>query len=183
MLLNPSALIYTMHCLTLIYGCNLWGLTSDKNIQQVVKMLQKKCLRIMTFSGYHHPSNELFIDLKILKINDMIKLQQLKLAYEYWNKLLPDDLVSLFVPRNEKQTTNFSLRSSDKNFLSIPKTKTVHAGNRSLRYQCSLLWNHFISNDICTSPSSTLSMNEIKSVNHLKKQLKKHFEYLYTQVD
>ena len=72
----------------------------------MVELLQKKCVRIMTFSDYHHPSNELFIDLKILKINDMIKVQQLKLVYAYWNKLLPEDLVTLFIPSIDRQTTN-----------------------------------------------------------------------------
>ena len=32
----------------LIYGCNIWGLTTEDNIK-MIEVLQKKCLRIMTF--------------------------------------------------------------------------------------------------------------------------------------
>ena len=32
----------------LIYGCNIWGLTSEENLNKI-EVLQKKCLRIITF--------------------------------------------------------------------------------------------------------------------------------------
>ena len=50
---------------------------------------QQKCVRILTFSDFDCHANPLFIDLKILKVHDVIKLQQLKLAYEYCNNLIP----------------------------------------------------------------------------------------------
>ena len=40
----------------------------------------QKCLRIMTFSDFNRPTNQLFIDLKLLKVWDVIKSQQLKLV-------------------------------------------------------------------------------------------------------
>ena len=35
----------------LIYGCNLWGLTSEENISKI-EVLQRKCVRIMSFAAY-----------------------------------------------------------------------------------------------------------------------------------
>ena len=58
----------------LIYGCNIWGITTEENLDKVVK-LQKKCVRIITFSDFDSHANPLFIDLEILKVHDVIKLQ------------------------------------------------------------------------------------------------------------
>ena len=69
----------------LIYGCNIWGLTTEENLNKI-EVLQKKCLRIMTFSDFNSHTNHLFIDLKLLKVRDIIKSQQLKLVYEFYNK-------------------------------------------------------------------------------------------------
>ena len=68
----------------LIYGCSLWGLTTDENLNKI-EVLQKKCLRIMTFSDFNSHTNPLFIDLKLLKVRDVIKSQQLKLVYELFD--------------------------------------------------------------------------------------------------
>ena len=62
----------------LIYGCNIWGLTSEENIKKL-DILQKRCIRIMTFSDFRSYTNPLFIKLKVLKVREIIKLQQLKL--------------------------------------------------------------------------------------------------------
>ena len=56
----------------LIYGCNIWGLTTDANLK-IIEVLQKKCLRSMTFSDFNSHTNPLFLQLKPLKVHDIIK--------------------------------------------------------------------------------------------------------------
>ena len=80
----------------LIYGCNIWGLSTEENLNKI-EVLQKKCIRIMTFSDFNSHTNPLFIDLKLLKVRDIIKTQQLKLVYNFYNNSLPTDLKNLFV--------------------------------------------------------------------------------------
>ena len=58
----------------LIYGCNIWGLTTEENLNKI-EVLQKKCLRIMTFSAFDSYTNQLFIALKLVKVFDIIKSQ------------------------------------------------------------------------------------------------------------
>ena len=145
--------------------------------------LTKKCLRIITFSNFDAPSNQLFIDLKVLKIRDVIKLQTLKLAYEFWNGLLPNALVELFSPSNERQTTNVCLRSSLKKCLTTPQIKTVHSGDRSLRYKCVSLWNQLITKNTRIGHAEKFDLSQIYNVSQFKRQLKKHFEYSYTQIN
>ena len=86
---------YSIFYSYLIYGCNLWGLTSEENINKI-EVLQKKCIRIMTFSDFNSHTNQLFIDLKLLKVRDIIKSQQLKLAFEFYKHLLPTNIQGLF---------------------------------------------------------------------------------------
>ena len=67
---------YSIYYSHLSYGCNNWGLTSEENLKKV-EILQKKSLRILTFSDFR--TNPLFIQLKLLKVCEIITLQQLQL--------------------------------------------------------------------------------------------------------
>ena len=73
---------YSIFYTHLSYGCNVWGLTSETNLQKI-EVLQRKCLRIMTFAPYDSPTNQKFIDLKLIKVRDIIKMNQLKLVYNF----------------------------------------------------------------------------------------------------
>ena len=77
------------------YGCSIWGLTCDKHIEKIRK-LQKRCMRIVTFSDFNSHTNPLFTDLKILKVDDVIKLNLLKFIYEFKHDLLPSEISNIF---------------------------------------------------------------------------------------
>ena len=64
-----------------------WGLTSEENLTKI-EILQRKCLRIMTFSDFRSHTNVLFIEHKILKVREIIKLQQLQLLYNFLDNSL-----------------------------------------------------------------------------------------------
>ena len=42
----------------LVYGCNVWGLTTEENFKKI-EILQKKCVRIMSFSDFNSHTNQL----------------------------------------------------------------------------------------------------------------------------
>ena len=50
----------------------------------------------MTFSAFNSHTNQLFIDFKLVKVCDIIKSQQLKLVYDFYNNVLPTDIQHLF---------------------------------------------------------------------------------------
>ena len=54
----------------LTYGCNVWGLTSEENISKL-EVLQNKCVRIMSFAPFNSSTNQIFIDLGLVKIRDL----------------------------------------------------------------------------------------------------------------
>ena len=66
----------------LIYGCSVWGLASDGLISGI-EVLQRKCVRILTFAPFNSHTDEIFEDLKILKVRDVIKMHQLRLVFDF----------------------------------------------------------------------------------------------------
>ena len=70
----------------LTYGCNVWGLASEEN-RNKIEILQRKCLIIMTFSGFRSHTNHPFIKHNILKVCEIIKL-----PFNFLNNSLPSDL-------------------------------------------------------------------------------------------
>ena len=128
----------------MIYGCNVWGLSTEDNIYKI-EVLQKKCIRIMTFSDFNAHTHDIFKDLKIIKVKDVIKMQQLKIVYDFLNNSLPSDLMSLFI-RSSDIHPNFELNSSINNLLYIPRISTTTYGIKSIRYHCAKLWNDTFKN-------------------------------------
>ena len=168
----------------LTYGCNVWGLTTDENLKKI-EILQKKCVRIMTFSDFNSHTNQLFIDLKILKVHDVIDLKQLELVFDFYNNSLPTDLKNLFILCSDIHTTNMELNSAHKDVIHIPSIKTVTYGNKSIKFHCAELWNEKFKKGISidANVSHNKSIDKIYNASHFKKTLKKHFLHGYTLED
>ena len=142
------------------YGCNIWGLTSEMN---QVEILQKKCLRIITFSDFRSHTNQLFLNNKILKVREIIKLQHLKLVYEFLNNSLPDDLKTLF--KLNSDIHNHQLR----HLINIPRIATSTYGNKSIKFHCANLWNSTFSNGISIGNDvDNVRLSQIHNVQQFK---------------
>ena len=165
----------------LIYGCSIWGLTTEENLNKI-EILQKKCLRIMSFSDFNSHTNPLFIELKLLKVRDIIKLHQLKLVYDFVNKTIPTDLQNLFALSKNIHTTNLQLNSARKSLLHIPSIKTFTYGNKSIKFHCAELWNNTFKKGIRIDNISknNIELYQIMNKSHLKRTLKKQFLYNYS---
>ena len=78
------ALIYPF----LTYGVIAWGNTYETTLQPLF-ILQKKAVRIITFSRFDHHSSPLFRSLSVIKIFDLVTLQIAIFMYKFNNNLLP----------------------------------------------------------------------------------------------
>ena len=82
---NIKLLLYNSLILAhLNYGVLAWGYNHER-----LSKLQKKAIRIITLSKYNAHTSPLFKSRKLLKIQDIFKLQQFKFYYKYVNKKLP----------------------------------------------------------------------------------------------
>ena len=90
-----------------------------------IKVLQRKCVRIMTFASFDAHSNDIFVELGLLKVRDLISLSQFKLVYDFHNLCLPTDLMTLFTLSSDVHTAARELNSSINQLLYIPKANTT----------------------------------------------------------
>ena len=178
---------YALFYSHLIYGVNVWGLTTEDNLNKI-EVLQNKCLRILTFSDFDAHANPLYHSLKILKLRDIITLSHVKLAYEFTLNCLPLDLQNLFTFSRDIVTSSMTLNSIRGNNLIIPHVNNVYSGINSLKFKVPSTWNNFMSAAmsqriiLSTSPNRTLNINKIHNVHQLKRNLKKYFLHLYSLV-
>lgn len=109
----------------------------------------------------------------------------MKLVYDFYENHLPSDLMNLFRPSSEVHTTNLELNSARKNLIHIPSINTKSYGNKSIKYHCAELWNEMFKNGIAVNPdrSKNMSLSKIKSDQHFKKVLKKHYLFQYSLED
>ena len=165
-------------------GCNVWSFTSEKNIDDI-QILQNKCVRIMTFAPFNSNTDESFIDLSLLKVREVIKINQLKAVYDFYDKKIPDDLMSLFILSSNVHLTNQVLNSAINNLIHIPSFDTITYGKNSIKYHCAKLWNDmfptgFIQVDDKHKKDSSIHLCKIDSIHYIKKIVKKLFLFKYS---
>ena len=78
------------HCLIyshLQYCISSWG-TASKSTLPPLFILQKRSIRLLTWSGYREHTNPLFYRAKCLKLKDIYSLETAKLMYKIHNNVL-----------------------------------------------------------------------------------------------
>jgi hypothetical protein len=153
------------------YGCLVWSLTTTKNID-IITILQKKCLRIINFAPFNSHTNPLFSSDNIVKFIDVIKMEQLKLVFQFKQKMLPTDLLNLF--DFNSSVSSQGTRNVFNEGLFIPRIYSVNFGNKSLRYSAPLIWNKFL--------KGNTEINSINKLDTFKRFLKKLFLKTYSEL-
>ena len=143
---------YTIFYSQLLYDCPVWSLTTVNNIN-TIRILQNKCFRMI---NHLIVTNNLFEENKLLKLDDIIKFDQLEIVFLFKNGDLPKELNTLF----KLNINTYNTRNASKGGLSIPKINTTSFGIRSLRYSASVTWNECI--------KSINDFKDSKSINQLK---------------
>ena len=66
------------------YGIMTWGYKCDR-----INKLQKKAIRIVSLSKYNAHTEPIFKRLQLLKVADILKIQELKFYYRFMHNTLP----------------------------------------------------------------------------------------------
>ena len=83
----------------------VWGNTNDQNIKPLQR-IQKKAIRLSAFSNFDAHTSPFFAQLKLLKLQDHIKLQTLYFMHQFVNGKLPKTFDSLFIETSDKHNVN-----------------------------------------------------------------------------
>ena len=143
----------------LLYGIPIWGNADDTHINSIL-ILQKKAVRLIlnkqrnihtTFElpgdpvMYWYvdtfikvPSDPLFKELGILKVQDIFKMTTLNFVYDSLNKLNPNQFHLYYhYPTNIHNTA-----ANRDNNLDLPMVRTTIYGLKSIKYTGCMLWNN-----------------------------------------
>ena len=101
----------------LTYGIIVWGHTYPSTLNPLL-ILQKRTLRIMTFSTFQAHTNPIFISLNILKFPDLVFLHTALFMYDFNNNNLPACFHSFFT--SVKNTHSYNTRLASKSSFSLP---------------------------------------------------------------
>ena len=91
-----KSLYYALVYPYLTYRLVVWGNTHPSSLNPLF-ILQKKIVRLITFSHYKDHTNPLFINLKIVKLRDLVFLLSATFIYNFHNNNLPDFLNPFFL--------------------------------------------------------------------------------------
>ena len=94
-------------------------------------------MRLTSFSNFQEHTTPIFKIFKILKLQDIVMFNTLKLIYLYYKHELPLKIKDFF-------TTNESVNPYNTRggkLLFIPQVNTTHYGINSLRYNGPVIWN------------------------------------------
>ena len=166
--LNEKSLFTLYNALILphIMYCNIvWANCSITKMQQIL-LLQKKALRICTYSNYLANSNPIFYHLKTLKVNDIHTLQTATFMFKYTSNLLPSIFRNFYT--TNLNVHSYPTRHANDYHLNNPK---LILAQKSIRHHGSEVWNN-LPNHIKNS----------KSLYSFKALVKKHLLTQYSTI-
>ena len=114
----------------LTYGCMVWGNNYITNIKPI-EILQKRTIRITTYTKVDAHTTPLFAKLNLLKLQDIITLYIACFMYNYSNSNIPNAFNSFFTAVNKSHTYNTRLAS--KSSFVFPKVRTNY-GKFNIRF-------------------------------------------------
>ena len=149
-------LYYTFVYPYFIY-CNIvWG-CAYKTVLERLHILQKKIIRMITFSPYKCHTEPLFFKTKILDIFQINQYMNGIFVYKFMNSLLPSIFSNLFVIN----TGIHSINTRNKDAIRLPKCKLT-GSKHTISYVGGSNWNEF-PDDIKSSLSIYIFKRTLKS--------------------
>jgi hypothetical protein len=145
--------------------CNIvWAGQQNVYIDSLFR-LQKKALRIITYSKWNSHSAPIFKLIRVLNVYDINKIQMGCFVYKFFNGLLPSLFDNYFV--TNCSIHSYNTRYSNNLHLYLPRCRTETRAN-SIRILGVKLWN-----------SIDLAIRQKKSVFSFKRNYKKYLIDMY----
>ena len=132
------SLYYSLIYPHLIYGNIVWGNNYKTRLDRVIKM-QKKVVRIITFSSYTESSKPLFQKLQILNVDQINSHQTILFMFDLFNNKLPYKFNDVYVLNS--QLHSYGTRQSNNIHKQFYRT---NYGYYSIQCKGTELWNSFL---------------------------------------
>ena len=152
-----KTLYYAIFSSHLIYGSQIWGQHINTFNNKIFK-LQNRALRIIYFANFRADSNPLYINLKIVRLNDLIIMQNCLFVHDSLKKNSPLCFHDYF--KHTRDIHSLNTKSAESGCLFVTTCNTVRYGLNSITRTCISNWN-----DITTRLNFdlvSLSRNKLK---------------------
>lgn len=133
-----TQLYYSLVYPFLTYGLIVWGNTYTTTLKPIV-ILQKKAVRIITFSKRDAHSSPLFSQLGLIKFMDLVSIQTALFMFQYHHTLLPKAFDNFFLSISSKH--NYNTRLASKSTYYINRVRTNY-GKFNLHFSGPSIWNN-----------------------------------------
>ena len=135
--------IFSSH---MIYGCQTYGLVENKYTKKI-QTLQNRALRLVSFADNSENTVhtcDLYKNLKLLKLNDLVTLKNMLFIHDYFNKKLPESFRNYF--QLSKDMHGHSTRNASICHIFIPQIESVKYGRKSFKMKAITAWNALCDN-------------------------------------
>ena len=136
-LLSIYHAIFSSH---LVYGCQIFGQSINIFTKKVLK-LQNRAMRILSFSDFYANADPLYKMFNILKLSDIIALQNCIFVQDVFNNKLPICFNPYF--QSISNIHSIDTKSSEFGCIHIPLFATTKYGLNSFTRKCIDSWNLF----------------------------------------
>ena len=137
---DRATILKTYHSLFnshLQYGILCWGATSAENINRI-QVLQNKAIRNITKAPMFSRLDNHYLNLRLLKVQDLFKLEVIKFMHNHHNSISPDYFVNFFQKVNRSHAHSTRASNSEKYVIKACRTSK---GQRSIKYSGPKFWN------------------------------------------
>ena len=130
-------LYYSLIFPYLTYGIVAWGNTYTSTLNPIV-ILQKRVIRMITFSDYNEHTSPLFKKLNICKLSDLAFLYTANCMHDFAFSKLPSPFDNFFVEISKAH--HYNTRLASRSSYSLPRIRTNY-GKFNIRFQGPKIWN------------------------------------------
>ena len=155
--------------------CQVWGQNETKLSKTIT--LQKKAIRLMTFSERDQHASPLFKKLDILKLSDLIFNNDINFVHKALNGNIPQSFEQYF---HEVEINNrYNITRNPKSYCSIPlgSVKVSNEKIGTLQHRCAENWNFILKK--LSDRNSPINWLKESTTKELNKIVKSHFIALY----
>ena len=133
---NCRSIYYAYLYSRIKYGIPIYGMANAGDLKPI-QTLQNKLMKVLLNKNYLFSTDQLHTDLKILKIDDILKQEVLIFVFCQYNNLLPEIFNNYYTTFSNIHT--IETRGSDKQFIIPPHNSKM--GERTFKVYGASLWN------------------------------------------
>ena len=134
-----KSIYYAIFSSHMVYGCQIW-VQHGQHLEKISK-LQNRALRIVNFKDFNDNANPLYTKNNILKLQDLIRLQNCLFVHDYLNGSLPACFKDYYF-KLDYLYFNVQTRNANLGCLFSPGKNTTKYGLNSITQKSINSWNY-----------------------------------------